>query len=108
LLDRYGLEISGVHVGTTVGHLSEPATQARPEAGACLSGLERAHARLSRHGQPSSALGDALHAVYRYLEEVLRLQDDQTLALDIVRRPKWGPIHEFERDMRCKASLAPN
>jgi hypothetical protein len=31
-----------------------------------------------------------------------RKEADQTLALDIVRRPKTTPIHELERYMRCK------
>ena len=53
--------------------------------------------------QQSPALGDALNAGYRYLE-VRRLgcDTDQTVALDIVRRPKTTPIHELERYMRGK------
>jgi len=30
----------------------------------------------------------------------------QTVALDIVRRPKTTPIHELERYMRCRTCLA--
>ena len=53
--------------------------------------------------QPSPALGDALNAGYRYLEvKCLGCETHQTVALDIVRRPKWTPIHELERYMRCK------
>jgi hypothetical protein len=53
--------------------------------------------------QPSPALGDALNAGYRYLEvRCLGCDTHQTVALDIVRRPKTTPIHELERDMRCK------
>jgi hypothetical protein len=53
--------------------------------------------------QPSPTLGDALNAGYLYLE-VRRLGCDthQTIALDVVRRPKTTPIHELERYMRCK------
>jgi len=53
--------------------------------------------------QSSPKLGDAVNAGYFYLE-VPRLGCDthQTVALDIVRRPKTTPIHELERDMRCK------
>jgi hypothetical protein len=29
----------------------------------------------------------------------------QTVALDIVRRPKTTPIHELERYMRCEAAI---
>jgi len=39
--------------------------------------------------QPSPALGDALNAGYRYLEvRCLGYDTHQTVALDIVRRPK--------------------
>jgi hypothetical protein len=49
------------------------------------------------------ALGDALNAGYRYLEvRCLGCNTHQTVALDIVRRPKVTPIHELERYMRCK------
>jgi hypothetical protein len=53
--------------------------------------------------QPSPALGEALNAGYRYLEvKCLGCNTHQTVALDIVRRPKATPIHELERYMRCK------
>jgi hypothetical protein len=53
--------------------------------------------------QPSSALGDALNAGYRYLEvRCLGCDTHQTVALDIVRWPETTPIHELERYMRCK------
>ena len=53
--------------------------------------------------QPSPALGDALNAGYLYLEvKCLGCNTHQTVALDIIRRPKTTPIHELERRMRCK------
>jgi hypothetical protein len=53
--------------------------------------------------QPSPALGDALNAGYCYLEvRCLGCDTHQTVALNIVRRPKATPIHELERYMRCK------
>jgi hypothetical protein len=53
--------------------------------------------------QPSPTLGDALNAGYLYLEvRCLGCDTHQTVALDIVRRPKSTPIHELERYMRCK------
>jgi hypothetical protein len=53
--------------------------------------------------QPSPTLGDALNAGYGYLEvRCLGCDTSQTVALDIVRRPKHTPIHELERYMRCK------
>jgi hypothetical protein len=53
--------------------------------------------------QPSPTIGDALNAGYGYLEvRCLGCDTHQTVALDIVRRPKATPIHELERYMRCK------
>jgi ribosomal protein S27E len=53
--------------------------------------------------QPSPALADALNAGYGYLEvKCLGCDTHQTIALDIIRRPKATPIHELERYMRCK------
>ena len=52
---------------------------------------------------PSPPLGDALNAGYLYLEvKCLGCNTHQTVALDIVRRPKTTSIHELERYMRCK------
>jgi hypothetical protein len=48
-------------------------------------------------------LGDALNAGYLYLEvRCLGCDTHETVALDIVRRPKSTLIHELERYMRCK------
>jgi hypothetical protein len=54
--------------------------------------------------QPSPALGDALNAGYFYLEvRCLGCDTHQTVAPDIVRRPKTTTsVHELERYMRCK------
>jgi hypothetical protein len=53
--------------------------------------------------QPSPALGDALNAGYLYLEvKCLGCNTHQTVALNVVRRPKTTPIHELERYMRCR------
>jgi hypothetical protein len=53
--------------------------------------------------QPSPALGDAFNAGYGHLEvKCLGCDTHQTVALDIVRRPKTTPIYELERYMRCK------
>jgi hypothetical protein len=53
--------------------------------------------------QPSPMLADALNAGYVYLEvRCLGCDTHQTVALDIIRRPKTTPIHELERYMRCK------
>jgi hypothetical protein len=53
--------------------------------------------------RPGAAVADALNAGYRYLEvKCLGCSTHQTVALDIVRRPKTTPVHELERYMRCR------
>jgi hypothetical protein len=90
--------------GTSIRHAAERATQVRKEADklACEAWNKR---MLGYKGpaQPSPALGDALNAGYGYLEvRCLGCDTHQTVALDVVRRPKTTPIHELERNMRCK------
>jgi hypothetical protein len=56
--------------------------------------------------QPSPTLGDAINAGFGYLEvKCLGCNTHQTVALDIVRRPKATPIHELERYMRVQGLL---
>jgi hypothetical protein len=44
-----------------------------------------------------------LNCGYLYLEvRCLGCNTHQTVALNIIRRPKTTPIHELERYMRCK------
>jgi hypothetical protein len=100
---RMGHEITRDHLrgggpgGGRAGGGSAPGS--RP---AGLRRLEQAHGFQSP-AQPSPTLGDALNAGYRYLEvRCLGCDTHQTVALDIVRRPKATPIHELERYMRCK------
>jgi hypothetical protein len=90
--------------GSSVRASAERAAEARKHADrlACEAWNQR---MLGFQGpaQPSQALGDALNAGYRYLEvRCLGCDTHQTVALDIVRRPKATPIHELERYMRCK------
>ena len=90
--------------GGSVRAAAERAAKARKEADrlACEAWNKR---MLGFQGpaQPSPALGDALNAGYRYLEvKCLGCNTHQTVALDIVRRPKATPIHELERYMRCR------
>jgi hypothetical protein len=55
--------------------------------------------------QPSPTIGDAINAGYRYLEvRCLGCDTHQTVALDVIRRPKTLPIHELERYMRCRTA----
>src|SRR3984885_1141052 len=90
--------------GSSIRASAERAKEARKEANrlACEAWNQR---MLGYQGpvQPSPALGDALNAGYLYLEvRCLGCETHQTVALDIVRRPKATPIHELERCMRCK------
>jgi hypothetical protein len=90
--------------GASVRHSAEVAAEARKVADrlTCEAWKKR---MLGFQGpaQPSPALGDALNAGYLYLEvKCLGCDTHQTVALDIVRRPKTTPIHELERYMRCK------
>ncbi len=90
--------------GAAVRAASERAAEARKQADllTCEAWNKRMLA-FQGLGQPSPTLGDALNAGYRYLEvRCLGCDTHQTVALDIVRRPKATPIHELERYMRCK------
>ena len=65
--------------------------------------MEQAHAWLSGPGAAIADAGDALNAGFGYLEvKCLGCNTHQTVALDIVRRPKATPVYELERYMRCK------
>jgi hypothetical protein len=86
------------------GRRAERATKARNEADklACEAWNKRM-LRFRGPAQPSPTLGDALNAGYGYLEvRYLGCNTHQTVALNIVRRPKTTSIHELERYMRCK------
>jgi hypothetical protein len=90
--------------GSSIRASAERAKEARKDADqlACEAWNQR---MLGYKGpaQPSPALGDALNARYLYLEvRCLGCDTHQTIALDIVRRPKATPIHELERYMRCR------
>jgi hypothetical protein len=89
--------------GASVRAAAERAKEARKEADrlACEAWNKR---MLGFQGpaQPSPALGDAINAGFGYLEvKCLGCNTHQTIALDIVRRPKTTPVHELERYMRC-------
>jgi hypothetical protein len=90
--------------GATVRHKAEVAKEARLKADrlACDAWNMRMLA-FQGPAQPSPTLGDALNARYRYLEvRCLGCDTNQTVSLEIIRRPKWTPIHELERYLRCK------
>lgn len=90
--------------GTTIRMSAERAKEARKEADrlACQAWN---YPMVGYRGpaQPSPTLGDALNAGYGYLEvRCLGCDTHQTVVLDVVRRPRATPIHELERNMRCK------
>jgi hypothetical protein len=90
--------------GASVRHSAEQAAEARRVADhlACAAWSQRMLA-FQGPAQPSPTLGDALNGGYPYLEvKCLGCETHQTVALNIVRRPKTTPIHELERYMRCK------
>jgi hypothetical protein len=90
--------------GTSVRIAAQQAAEARRTADqlACEAWSKRMLA-FQGPAQPSPTLGDALNADYCYLEvRCLGCDTNQTVALDIVRRPKTTPVHELERYMRCK------
>jgi hypothetical protein len=90
--------------GASVRAAAERATKARK--GADRLAVEAWNKRMlgfQGPAQPSPTLGDALNAGFGYLEvKCLGCNTHQTVALDIVRRPKATPVHELERYMRCR------
>ena len=85
--------------GASVRAAAERAKEARREADelACEAWNKRTLG-LRGPAQPSPTLGDALNAGYPFLEvRCLGCDTHQTVALDVVRRPKTTPIHELER-----------
>src|ERR1700730_15777584 len=83
---------------------AERATEARKEADRlAVEAWNKRMLGFQGPAQPSPTLGDALNAGYRYLEvRGLGGNTHQTVALDMVRRPKATRVHELERYMRCR------
>jgi hypothetical protein len=90
--------------GATIRVLAERARNARTDAdGLACQAWNARMLGFQGPAQPSPTLGDTLNAGYRYLEvKCLGCDTHQTVALDIVRRPKTMPVHELERYMRCR------
>jgi hypothetical protein len=90
--------------GTSVRMAAERAAEARKVADRlAVEAWNKRMLAFKGPAQPSPALGDALNAGYLYLEvRCLGCDTNQTIALDIIRRPKTTPVHELERYMRCK------
>jgi hypothetical protein len=90
--------------GSSIRAAAQKAAEARKTADALA--CDAWNKRMLGYGgpaQPSPTLGDALNAGYLYLEvRCLGCDTHQTVAPNIIRRPKTTPIHELERYMRCK------
>ena len=90
--------------GASVRAAAEQAAEARKDADRlAVEAWNKRMLGFQGPAQPSPALGDAINAGFGYLEvKCLGCNTHQTVALNIVRRPKSTPIHELERYMRCK------
>ena len=90
--------------GGSIRAAAERATEARKEADRlAVAAWNKRMLGFQGPAQPSPALGEAINAGFGYLEvKCLGCNTHQTVALNIVRRPKTTPIHELERYMRCK------
>jgi hypothetical protein len=93
--------------GSTVRAKSEEAARARKSADGLT--CETWNARMLGFrgpAQPSPAIGDALNSGYGYLEvKCLGCNTHQTVALDIIRRPKTMPVHELVRALHAVQGL---
>ena len=89
--------------GSSIRAAAERATEARKAADRLACEAWNSACSALGPAQPSPTLGDALNAGFGYLEvKCLGCNTHQTVALDIVRRPKSTPVHKLERYMRCK------
>ena len=104
ILSRMGTKSRETIYGASVRAAAERATEARKEADRlAVEAWNKRMLGFQGPAQPSPALGDALNAGFGYLEvKCLGCNTHQTVALDIVRRPKTTPVHELERYMRCR------
>ena len=90
--------------GASVRAAAERAAEARKQADRLsVEAWNKRMLAFKGPAQPSPTLGEAINAGYGYLEvRCLGCDTNQTVALDIIRRPKVTPIHELERRMRCQ------
>jgi len=104
ILSTMGTKSRETIYGASVRAAAERAAEARKQADKlAVEAWNKRMLGFQGPAQPSPALGDALNAGYLYLEvKCLGRNAHQTIALDIVRRPKATPVHELERYMRCK------
>ena len=103
ILPRMGTKSRESIYGSSVRAAAERAKEARKQADRlAVDAWNKRMLGFKGPAQPSPTLGDALNAGHGYLEvRCLGCDTHQTVALDIVRRPKTTPVHELERYMRC-------
>ena len=101
---RMGTKSRETIYGASIRAAAERATEARKEADRlAVEAWNKRMLGFQGPAQPSPTLGDAINAGFGYLEvKCLGCNTHQTVALDIVRRPKATPVHELERYMRCR------
>jgi hypothetical protein len=104
ILSRMGTKSRETICGASVRAAAERAEEARKQADRlAVEAWNKRMFGFKGPAQPSPTLGEALNAGYAYLEvRCLGCDTHQTVALDIVRRPKTTPVHELERYMRCR------
>jgi hypothetical protein len=83
--------------GASIRAAAERAAEARKEADRlAVEAWNKRMLGFQGPAQPSPALGDAINAGFGYLEvKCLGCNTHQTVALDVVRRPKATPVHEL-------------
>src|SRR5882672_3509846 len=92
--------------GASVRAAAERAAEARKEADRlAVEAWNKRMLGFQGPAQPSPTLGDAINAGFGYLEvKCLGCNTHQTVALDIVRRPKTTPIPSLSGT--CAAKIA--
>ena len=83
--------------GASIRAAAERAAEARKDADRlAVEAWNKRMLGFQGPAQPSPALGDAINAGFGYLEvKCLGCDTHQTVALNIVRRPKTTPVHEL-------------
>jgi len=106
ILSRMGSKSRETIYGGSVRAAAERATEARKEADKlAVAAWNKRMLGFQGPAQPSPALGDAINAGFGYLEvKCLGCNTHQTVALDIVRRPKTTPIPSLSGT--CAAKIA--
>ena len=99
-----GTKSREVLYGSSISHSAAAAKEARKVADQLdVKAWNQRMLGYQGPAQPSPTIGDALNAGCGYLEvRCLGCNTHQTVALDIIRRPKTTPVHELERYLRCR------